>query len=82
LRGEADALAFAAGERGRGAVEREVAEPHGVEEAHPVAYLPEDEPGDLPLAVVEFQSVEGGDRLLDGEGGVVGDAESADAHGE
>ena len=32
MRGEADALAFTAGERGGGAIEREVAEADGVEE--------------------------------------------------
>ena len=71
LRGEPDALAFAARERGRGAVEREVAEADRVEEAQAVAYLAQDEAGDLRLALVELELVEGGDRVFDRERGVL-----------
>ena len=50
LRGEADALALAAGERARGAIEVEVIEPDVVEEAEPLDDLLQDARGDLAAA--------------------------------
>src|SRR5205085_11191165 len=82
LRGESYALALAAGERGRCAVERDVAEADGREEAHAVSYLAQDEPGYLLLALVELQLVEGGDRLFYRQRSVLRDATTPDAHGE
>ncbi len=49
LAGEADALALAAGERARGAVEVEIVEADIVEEAEPLVDLLEDGAGDLVL---------------------------------
>ena len=51
LRGEADALAFAAGERGGVAVEREIAEPDGVEEFEALDDLAAEAVGDERLAL-------------------------------
>ena len=50
LRGEADALAFAAGERGGIAVEREIAEADGVEELEALDDLAAEAVGDERLA--------------------------------
>ncbi len=50
LRGQADALAFAAGERGGIAVEREIAEADGVEELQPLDDLLAQALGDQSLA--------------------------------
>ena len=50
LRGEADALAFAAGERGGVAVEREIAEADGVEEFQPLDDLAAQPFGDQGFA--------------------------------
>ena len=47
LAGEADALALAARQRARGAVEVEIVEPDIVEEAEPLVDLLEDRAGDL-----------------------------------
>ena len=49
LAGEADALALAARQRARGAVEVEIIEPDIVEEAEPLVDLLEDRAGDLAL---------------------------------
>ena len=51
LRGQPDALGLAARERGRRAVERQVADADVVEEAQPLVDLAQDQPGDLPLGV-------------------------------
>ena len=49
LRGEADALAFAAGKRARSAREREVFQPDIYQELQPLVDLLQDAPGDLAL---------------------------------
>ena len=49
LRGEPDALAFAAGQRAGRAGQREIIEAHIVEERKPLADLLQDAPGDLVL---------------------------------
>jgi hypothetical protein len=49
LRGEADALALAAGERAGGTRQGQVVEPDVDEEFQPLADLLEDAPGDLVL---------------------------------
>src|SRR3546814_5663876 len=54
LAGEADALALAAAERARGAVEVEIVEPDIVEEAEPLVDLFQDRLGDLLLLVVQL----------------------------
>ena len=54
LRGEPDALALAAGQRARGARERQVIEPDIDEEFQPRADLLEDADGDLVLLGVEL----------------------------
>ncbi len=54
LRGQADALRLAAGERVRRAVQAQVIQADGAEELEAVADLFGDAPGDLPLALVEL----------------------------
>ena len=73
LRGEADALAFAAGERGGGAVEREVVEADGVEEFEALDDLALEAVGDDGFAAGEVHGAGGGEGALEGEGGEVGD---------
>ena len=60
LRGQADALGFAAGERGRGTVEAQVVQPDFGEELKTVADLLDEARGDLPLA---FGERPGGGRI-------------------
>ena len=70
LAGEADALALAAGERARGAVEVEIVEADIVEEAEPLVDLLEDGAGDLVLGRVELfrEGREPGERVADASG--------------
>ena len=75
LGGEADALAFAAGERGGGAVEREVAEADGVEEFEALDDLALQAVGDDVVAAGEVHGARGGEGALEREGGEVGDGE-------
>ena len=77
LRGEADALAFAAGEGGGGAVEREVAEADGVEEFEALDDLALEAVGDDAVAAGEVHGAGGGEGALEGEGGEVGDGEAS-----
>ena len=53
LRGQPDALAFPARQRGGGAVEAEVAKPHGAQKLQALADLVEDAPGQNRFARVE-----------------------------
>src|SRR5579863_4119214 len=55
LRGEADALAFAAGKRGRAAIKREIAESHRAKEFQPLLDLAADAIGDKSLARRELE---------------------------
>ena len=82
LRGQADALGLAAGERPGLAVERQVAQAHAVEKEQPLADLLEDRPGDGRLPVVELEGFEFADQLFDGHAGDVGDRPAAHAHGQ
>ena len=58
LRGEPDALRLAAGERGRGPLEREVVQPHVHEELEPRLDLLHDGPGDVALLALEGKPLE------------------------
>ncbi len=80
LRGEADALALAAGERAGIAVQGEVGEADIVEEAEALADLLEDALGDRRLLGVELvgQLVEPGGGLADRELGHLADVPPAD----
>ena len=73
LGGEADALAFAAGERGGGAVEREVAEADGVEELEALDDLALQAVGDEAVAAGEVHGAGAGEGAFEGERGEVGD---------
>ena len=55
---EPDPLRLAAGERRRGALEREVADPDRVEEAQPLADLADDEPGDRALGLGQLERLD------------------------
>ena len=55
LRGQADALAFAAGKRGGGAVERDVSQADGVEEFQPLGDFAHHAAGHLLFALGESQ---------------------------
>ena len=66
LRREPDALRFAAGERGRGAVERQVREPDLAQESEAARELGDDVPSDLRLSSLEAEIAE---EFLDGRHG-------------
>ena len=78
LRGQADALAFAAGERGGIAVEREVVEADGAEEFEALDDFAADALGDQRLARGEAEVDGGRERAIERQGGEVGDGEAAD----
>ncbi len=82
LRGEADALALAAGQRAGGAGERQVVQPDIDQEFQPLADLLQDARGDLVLLAGERpgQVLEPGDGLADGELGDLGDVETVELH--
>ena len=63
LRGEPDALAFAAGERRRAASERQVPDADLVEEAQAILHFPQDALRDDPLAIGQLDPVEYVERL-------------------
>jgi hypothetical protein len=82
LGGEADALAFAAGERGGVAVEREVGEADGAEEFEALDDLAADAFGDEGFAGGEVRLMAAERRAVERERGEVGDGEAADFDGE
>ena len=56
LRGQADALRLAAGQRGRGALQGQVAEADVVEEAQALADLLDDAAADEPLGLAQLEA--------------------------
>ena len=80
--GQLDALRFAARERGRKAVEREVFEPHIVEELQALADLHQDLVGDGGLFRGEFQASKNSQRLGDVHAHDIGQVLAAHAHVE
>jgi hypothetical protein len=82
LRGEADALAFAAGERGGVAVERKIVEADGAEEFEALDDLAADALGDQRFARSEAEVDGGRERAVERQGGEVGDGEAADFDGQ
>ncbi len=78
LRGQADALALAAGERGGVAVEREVVEADGAEEFQPLDDLAADALGHQRLARREAEVDGRREGAVERQGGEVGDGEAAD----
>ena len=79
LRGEADALRFAAGKRAALAVEVEVVQADFHEEPQPRGNLAHDLGGDLALGGGEFQSADDRVRLADGQTAELADVERARA---
>ena len=77
LRGEPDALRFAAGERAAFAVEVEVAQAHFDEEPQPRGHFPDDLGGNLALGVRKFQLANERVRLADGQAAEITDVERA-----
>src|SRR3990170_1800625 len=82
LRGQADALRLAAGERGRGAIEREVVQAHLFEELKPRDELRQDVARDLGRAAAQPQPADEPLGGLDGQGGELGNVPMLKAHGE
>ena len=82
LRGQADALALAAGERGGVAVEREIVEADGAEEFEALDDLAADALGDQRLALGEVEVDGRRERAVERQGGEVGDGEAADLDGQ
>ena len=82
LRCEADALAFAAGERGGIAIEREIVEADGAEEFEPLDDFAADALGDQRFAVSEVEIDGGGERAIERQGSEVRDGEAADFDGQ
>src|SRR6202041_2744131 len=84
LRGEADALRFAAGERGGRAVESEIAEPHVEKKIEALGDFREGTAGDFSLAEREVATdlVNGSARFGERQGGEIGDGKTGDFYGE
>ena len=82
LRGQADALALAAGERGRVAVQREVVQADGAEKLEPLDDLAADALGNQRLARREAEVDGGRERAVQRQRGEVGDGEAADLDGQ
>ena len=82
LRGEADALAFAAGERGGIAIEREIVEADGAEEFEALDDFAADAVGDERFARGEVELIRSGESAIERERGEVGDGEAVDLDGE
>ena len=80
LRGEPDPLRLAAGQRGRGAIEREVVEPDVDQEPQPGLHLLQHPLGDEPLSVGELDLSEKVGGLANGQRGYVGDRPVRDRH--
>ena len=80
LRGEADALGFAAGERGGGAVEAQIAEAHGEQEIDAFGDFFERAGGDFFLALGELREnfADSGTRDAERESGEVGDGQASE----
>ncbi len=82
LCGEADALAFAAGERGGVAIEREVVQADGAEELEALDDFAADAFGDEGFARGEVEIDGGGEGAVERKRGEVGDGEAADFDGQ
>src|SRR5262249_34494256 len=80
LRGQADALAFTSGKSGRGAAQRHVAQPHGIEELQTLDNLGENPAGNDPFAIVELDLGGNIHRARNGPSREAGDRESIDLH--
>ena len=80
--GEVDALRLAAREGARLAVERQVVEPHPVEDLDALGQLLEQVPGDLALARRPAPLAEPGAELLDAERRQLGEGLPLEADGE
>ena len=80
LGGQADALALAAGEGGRGPGQRQIAEAHVLEEAQPGADFLEDALGDDGLCALQRQVVHELQGFGDGQAAEIGDGHPA--HGD
>src|SRR6266567_7252666 len=80
LRGEADALGFAAGERGGGAVQAEIAEAHGEQEIDAFGDFFQRARGDFLLALGELREnlANSGSRGAERERGEVGDGQASE----
>ena len=82
LRGQPDALRFAARERGRGALEAQIIQAHGREKFEPAADLIDDAAGNLRLALAELPAPGGEQRARNRHGGEIGDGNAFHAHRE
>src|SRR5579859_2824104 len=80
-RGKLDALGFAAGKRGGEAIEREIFEPHLIQEAEPLLNLLQDSIGDGSRFRRQFERVEKLAGLGNGQLADFGNGFSLDAHG-
>ncbi len=78
--GESDALGLAAAQRARGAVEREIAEPHVAEELHAVAGLAQHVAGHFAVEVGEGEAVDPFQEPVHGEFAHLGDVAPGDQH--
>ena len=67
LRGQANALTFAAGKRGRGTAEREIAESNIIEEFEALRDLVRDAPGNRQFPAGEFDFARRFERASDRE---------------
>ena len=78
LRGEANALCFAAGERGGGAVQAEIAETNREQEVEPLGDFTQGTAGDvaLPRGKSASHAVDGGPRFADCQSREIGDGKA------
>src|SRR6202049_4800510 len=80
-RGKLDTLGFATGKRGSEAIEREIFEPHLIQEAEPLLNLLQDSVGDGSRFRRQFERVEKLARLGNGQLADFSNRFSLDAHG-
>ncbi len=78
LRSQADALSFAAGERCRIAIEREIGEAHRAEEFEPLDHFAPDSLGHQRFAFSEFQIDGCGERAIQRQGSEVRNRKASD----
>ncbi len=82
LRRQTDALSFAARQRRRAAIQREIADADVVQEAQPLADLPQHARGDQRLALGQLERLEHVERLADRQVHVVRDPATLHPHGQ
>ncbi len=82
LRGQTNALAFAAGQSRRRPIQSQISQPDSFQKAKSSLNLAQHQSGDLFFALIELDPIESFDGVFDGHRGVVRNASVVDAHCE